>query len=217
MTIIGSMDTKMQKNNRSLLFICPYPRESAPSQRFRFEQYYATLIHCGFHLEIRPFLSLSGWSVLYLKGHFLQKIASISRGYLGRLGLFFYSIPRADIIFIHREASPLGPPIFEFLITKIFKKKTVYDFDDAIWIPNTSDQNNLVANLKWPSKTQSICTWGHKVSCGNEYLAAFAQQFNKSVVVNPTTIDTISLHNPDLHQGKSNDEVIDSDESISNE
>lgn len=42
----------------------------------------------------------------------------------------------------------------------------------------------------------SICRWSYKVSCGNEYLAAYAKQFNKKVVVNPTTIDTEYVHNP---------------------
>jgi glycosyltransferase involved in cell wall biosynthesis len=93
-------------------------------------------------------------------------------------------------VFIHREATPVGPPIIEFIIARLFGKKIVYDFDDAIWLPNTSSQNKLIARLRWPGKVRHICRWSWKVSGGNDFLADFAKKCNSSVVVNPTTIDT---------------------------
>ncbi|GAB3228037.1 hypothetical protein GCM10027346_12090 [Hymenobacter seoulensis] len=77
----------------------------------------------------------------------------------------------------------------------MLKKKIIYDFDDAIWLPNTSDANKIVAGVKWHHKVEGICRWAYKVSCGNDYLAAYARQFNSHVAVNPTTIDTVNLHN----------------------
>jgi glycosyltransferase involved in cell wall biosynthesis len=100
-----------------------------------------------------------------------------------------------DFVFIHREAAPIGPPVFEWIIAKILRKKIIYDFDDAIWLPNTSDSNNIVAGLKWHSKVGHICRWSYKISCGNPYLADYAKQFNENAIVNPTTIDTVLYHN----------------------
>ena len=96
-----------------------------------------------------------------------------------------------DYIFIHREVAPIGPPLYEFWIN-LWKRKIIYDFDDAIWLPNTSDENRAVAKLKWHSKVADICSWSWKISVGSEYLAEFARRNiveQERVVVMPTTID----------------------------
>ncbi len=115
-----------------------------------------------------------------------------------------FIVPFYKIIFIHREAAPLGPPVFEWIFAKILRKKIIYDFDDAIWIPNTSEQNRMAAWLKCHWKVRWICRWSDKVSCGNEFLANYARRYNDNVVVNPTTIDTENLHNPAFYQKSSN-------------
>ncbi|RZJ93265.1 MAG: glycosyltransferase family 1 protein, partial [Hymenobacter sp.] len=79
--------------------------------------------------------------------------------------------------------------------TKVLRKRVIYDFDDAIWLANTSEANKVAAGLKWHHKVDSICGWAYKNSCGNEYLATYARRFNTHTVVNPTTIDTEHLHN----------------------
>ncbi|MBC6697805.1 glycosyltransferase family 4 protein [Hymenobacter puniceus] len=177
-----------------ILFIVPYPPGRAPSQRFRFEQYLPLLSQAGHTYRLAPFISEATWSILYKPGHALAKAAGIVGGFLRRTGLLF-SVPAYDYVFIHREASPIGPPVFEWLIAKVLGKKIIYDFDDAIWIPNTSEANKIVAGVKWHHKVGSICRWAYKISCGNAYLRDFARQFNANAVVNPTTIDTVNLHN----------------------
>ena len=72
----------------------------------------------------------------------------------------------------------------------MFRKKIIYDFDDAIWLSNTSQENKIAAALKCHSKVKWICKWSYKVICGNKYLAEYARQFNENVYVIPTTIDT---------------------------
>jgi glycosyltransferase involved in cell wall biosynthesis len=106
-----------------------------------------------------------------------------------------FSLISYDYIFIHREITPIGPPFFEWLIAKVFRKKIIYDFDDAIWTTDRVDESWLLRSLKWRNKVKFICKNSDKVSCGNEYLAAFAKQFNTHVIYNPTTIDTSHLHN----------------------
>ncbi len=177
-----------------ILFVIPYPPGHAPSQRFRFEQYLPALAAAGHRYRLAPFLSRATWDILYRPGHTGAKAWGIAAGFARRLALLL-AAPAYDFVFVHREAAPLGPPVLEWVLAKVLRKRLIYDFDDAIWIPNTSAANQLAAGLKWAHKVGSICRWAYKVSCGNAYLAAYARRFNPNVVVNPTTIDTDHLHN----------------------
>jgi glycosyltransferase involved in cell wall biosynthesis len=178
-----------------ILFITPYPKGVAPSQRFRFEQYYNILEKNGYTCITSSFLDNKAWNILYKHGHTFDKILALLRGYLQRINDLI-RMHRFDIVFIHREASPFGPPWIEYLITKVFKKYTIYDFDDAIWIPNASETNkNLTMLFKRFKNADDICSWSTVVSVGNAYLADYAEAFNKNVVINPTTIDTNEHHN----------------------
>lgn len=186
---------------KKILFICPYPNQLAPSQRFRYEQYLNQLSKNGFKLEIKPFFTPAEYSTIYQSGKFFARIGVISVCYLKRF-LILLTINQYDFVFIHREATPAGPPIIEWLIAKVFGKKIIYDFDDAIWTTDKINESFAEKTIRWRSKVGIICRWSYKVSCGNHYLANYAQKFNNNVVVNPTTIDTDSIHNPAILQFK---------------
>ncbi|MFM7855762.1 MAG: glycosyltransferase, partial [Flammeovirgaceae bacterium] len=70
--------------------------------------------------------------------------------------------------------------------------------DDAIWLPHVSSENKWARFFKWHRKVRLICKWSDKVSCGNPFLCDFAKQHNASVLLNPTTIDTQTVHYPSL-------------------
>jgi glycosyltransferase involved in cell wall biosynthesis len=177
-----------------ILFIVPYPIDKAPSQRFRFEQYFSALQKKGIIVTVKPFLSNEIWDILYLPGRFPRKALAIIGGLFKRL-LLLFTLKKYDYIFIHREATPIGPAFFEYFAARWLKKKIIYDFDDAIWIPNYSEANSFFSFLKGYSNVKHICKWVYKISCGNEYLCDYARQFNSNVVYNPTTIDTEHYHN----------------------
>jgi glycosyltransferase involved in cell wall biosynthesis len=174
---------------KKIVFIAPYPHGQAPSQRFRFEQYLPFLENAGFEYEFHSFLSDKTWKLLYQKGLYSQKAMGIIGSFIQRFFLLF-NLKNVDFIFIHREASHLGPPIFEWIIAKILKKKIIYDFDDAIWLPNFSENNKIFNRLKAYWKVNYCMKWAWKVTAGNTYLADYAQKFNSNVIVLPTTIDT---------------------------
>ena len=104
------------------------------------------------------------------------------------------TIGKYDFVYIHREAAPLGPPLFEWIIAKIWRKKIIYDFDDAIWIPVASENNKIARYVKWFSKVASICRMSYKVSVGNTFLGEYAGKYCKNIIVVPTVVDTIKSH-----------------------
>ena len=57
-----------------ILFIVPYPKNCAPSQRLKFEQYYTIFQENGIELKHSSFYSESMWKVLYRKGYIFNKI-----------------------------------------------------------------------------------------------------------------------------------------------
>lgn len=178
----------------SVLFLIPYPLESAASQRFRFEQYFELLKEEGIEYRVSPFLSSGVWRIFYRNGYYLSKTYALVRGFISRI-ITLFQARNYDFIFIHREAAPVGPPVFEWMLSKVLGKKIIYDFDDAIWIPNSSESNRFFSALKWNSNVFKIATYAYRISVGNTYLKNALKAYHKNVVVNPTTIDTEKLHN----------------------
>lgn len=171
-----------------ILFLTPYPLNSAPSQRFRFEQYLPFLKVEKINFDVVPFLDTKTWKIFYKEGYTLQKIVGILKGILKR-HLILFSLHQYDKLFIHREACLVGPIYFEWLYAKVFRKKIIFDFDDAIWIKDVSGVNKKLSWLKFPNKTGKIISYSTTVITGNNYLANYALMFNSNVKMIPTTID----------------------------
>jgi glycosyltransferase involved in cell wall biosynthesis len=178
----------------NILFVVPYPKGQAPSQRFRYEQYLPALEAKGWNYTLASFLDVPTWQILYKPGHAGAKVWGTLKGFGRRLKLLF-QLKQYDYVFLHREATPIGPPWFEWMAAKVAGSKIIYDFDDAIWMADASGNNKVISFLKWQSKVASICRWSHKVSCGNAFLQEYARQFNPDAILNPTTIDTEGMHN----------------------
>jgi glycosyltransferase involved in cell wall biosynthesis len=179
--------------SEKILFLLPYPLHKAPSQRFRVEHFFPLLRKHGFELHLQSFFDEATSGVLYKQSNFLRKAWGVLKGFLRRTKMALFTVHRYDFVFVHREASPIGPPVFEWIIGKLWRKKMIYDFDDAIWIPNTSPGNRIASLLKATWKVKYICKWSYRISAGNDYLCAFAKKYNDDVVRVPTTVD---LDNP---------------------
>lgn len=179
---------------KSIAFLAQLPKNVSPGQRFRFEQYENLLIGAGFRVDTFPFLDKKVRKILYQKGHLFQKVTGVINGFVKRIR-FLGVCKRYDYIFVQREMTPIGPPFFEWMVARVFRCKIIYDFDDAIWIPNVSEGNQVAQFLKCFWKVKYISKWAYKVSVGNQFLGAFAKQFNKQVIYNPTCVDTQSRYN----------------------
>lgn len=185
---------KAKKNlHDSVFFIVAAPVGTSPSQRFRFEHFLSNLDEQKIKYRISPYFSEKGRKILYSKKNLIKKIAILLWGLLKRLGDLFRIISY-KYVYIHREAAPVGPPFFEWVITKIFRKKIIYDFDDSIWVPAMSEYNKGFLPIKYFSKVRKICKWAYKVSVGNDFLKEYAIRYNENVIVVPTVVNTRTTH-----------------------
>lgn len=174
-------------------FWVPYPVQVAPSQRFRVELFLPLLDSEGFRYELFTFLDKKSWDVLYHPDKSFLKAWGTLKGFFRRWIHLFRSI-KADYIFLHREAAPVGPPLFEWLLAKIFRKKIILEYDDAIWIPGGEKISFLKKTLKAVWKVKYIIRWSYKVVGGNDFLCDFAKPFNSAVIKIPTVVDTVHGH-----------------------
>ena len=194
-------------NKKKIHFWVPYPLQSAPSQRFRVEQYLPYIPAEQFSYKIQSFLDSATWKVFYGKGNQLRKFFGMVTAFLRRVKHLFQSID-ADYIFLLREASSVGPPMFEWLLAKVFRKKIIYDFDDAIWIPGGEEASWSKKFLKATWKVKHIIRWSYKISCGNEFLCSYAKRYNRNVVLIPTVIDTTKSKNSQKVQQQGKNVVV---------
>jgi len=177
-----------------VLFIVPYPEEG-PSNRLRVSQFLPYLKEAGIRFKLRPFVFKMFYRILYSRGNYLKKIMFFIWSFLGRL-VDIARLLRYDVVFIHREACPLGPPFFEWAARK-FRKRIIFDFDDAIYLPNRSKYNNFIEWFKNPRKVPYIVKISDRVIVGNKFLADFVAGYNKNVEVIPTCVDTETYYNTD--------------------
>jgi len=161
-----------------------YPNRS-PSQRFRYEQYIPWLEKNGMECSLRWIINPEDEAAFY-KGNLFAKGIVFLKATL-RLISICMRIHKPDAIFIQREVYFLGTSFFEKWLSK--KAPLIYDFDDSIWMPNISESNKHLAFLKNPKKTEEIIKLSKTIIVGNRFLADYAEQFHKNVVIIPTVVD----------------------------
>lgn len=178
---------------KKILFIVHHRLQRSPGQRFRFEQYLEALQNDGFEIEISNILSEKDDRIFYSSGNYLGKFWIMIKSFFHRMS-DAQRCKQFDIVFVYREAFMLGTILFEGLFAQS-RAKLIFDFDDSIWINDTSEGNKNLSWLKNPDKTRSIIKLADTVIVGNEYLAEYSRQYNPRTVIIPTTIDT-SYHKP---------------------
>jgi glycosyltransferase involved in cell wall biosynthesis len=178
----------MSKHAVKILFIGPHRPNRNPSQRFRIEQYFPYLQEEGFTCDYSWFIDEHDDKIFYSAGNLIGKSAVLIKAVMVRLRDLMRA-NRYDIIFVQREAFMTGTTFFERQFARS-KAKLVFDFDDAIWLEETSEANQKLNWLKRASKTADIIQVSDMVIAGNHYLASYAQKYNKNVVVIPTVVDT---------------------------
>ena len=132
--------------------------------------------------------------------------AAVSRDYLGLLSNSPRSLAKRPLsvagreielrtlaaqrfarVLVSRAASPLGNGRVEARLLAQ-SDHGVFDFDDAIMLRSTSPLANMVVNPR--NKAIRMLAAADQVIAGNAWLAEWASQFAKDVVVIPSCVDT---------------------------
>ena len=182
-----------------------YPYDKAPHLRFRIEQWEPYLESEGIIVDYFPFADSALVNVLHKGGHLASKFKNLSLAYFRRFKHLFVS-SKYDVVLIHRASMIGGPAIIERLLY-LMKRPIIFDFDDAIFLTNTSNENKFFGWAKFAGKTKTICRLSSVVTTGNAWLAEYANRYNENTHVVPTSIDT-NRYKPILKNGLKGRRII---------
>src|SRR5882672_1289953 len=172
-----------------VLALASYPIQAAAT-RYRLQQFVSVLAERGITLTIRPFLDSKLFASLYKR----EALPSTAAGLLKAGVLRFKDVlaaGKADVLLVQREAMIFGPPVIEWLATRIARCPMVLDLDDATYVPYTSPTyGKFGQTLKWFSKTDDLIRWANVVTCGNRAIAEYAESKGATTRIIPTVVDT---------------------------
>lgn len=172
-----------------VLGLASYPIEAAAT-RYRLAQFVGPLADRGISLSIRPFLDSRLFEKLYRPGGLPGKAITLATSGVRRLRDVLL-LNQADVVLVQREAMIFGPPLIEWLATRVFKRPMVLDLDDATYVSYTSPTyGKLGQTLKWFSKTDDLIRWATIVTCGNRSIAEYAESKGAVTRIIPTVVDT---------------------------
>ena len=143
----------------------------------------------GVDIEQVPFETPELKRVLHERGHTLAKVRELARCVRERVRWLRALRPEEwDVVVLYRELLPVGGAWLERRLART-GLPVIFDFDDAIYLPDVSAANRMFRWLKRPQKTGPICRLSAHVTVGTPYLEPYVRRFTDRVTVLPTTID----------------------------
>ncbi len=179
------------------------PFDTMPGQRFRLEQWEPYLKDENISIDYFPFTDDKLRKVLYKERHYAAKSLGMLKAIVRRFGQIIKTSDY-DLVYLYRTASMVGPAWLERILS-YRKVPIMFDFDDAVFLENTSNANKRFGLAKFAGKTADICRLSTSVVVGNSYLAEYAEKYNKNVYIIPTSIDTTKYQPP---QSKENVKTV---------
>jgi glycosyltransferase involved in cell wall biosynthesis len=151
-----------------------------PSTRFRIRQHIASLaanhaLHVREYMSLQPTLTLSRLRIRV--GRYAPPLALLLRVVDRLPGIV--SSHRADVVWVERQLIP-GVPWIE----RCCRSPIVLDVDDALWLARPFGR----------AAASSAARASATIIVGNSFLAEFYQQFNQSIFIVPTAVDTRRFH-----------------------
>lgn len=174
---------------KRIVIICPHPKDVAPGQRLKYEQYIENWEKNGFKVKIKPFMTDRFWAIVYKKGHYIEKIFWTIYGYLRRINLLF-TLRKYDLSYIFLWVTPFGTTFFERIYCFI-SKNVLYDIDDLVYHKDhKSDANSFLAILKGRKKPiYMMRSAKHVITC-TPHLDSFVRKLNPNTTDISSTINT---------------------------
>jgi glycosyltransferase involved in cell wall biosynthesis len=145
----------------------------------------------GWDVRFEPFVDDDFFSRFYESGNRWEKATYLASRSISRLALAL-RVADVDAVLVQREASLVGPPYVERILSSIRGLPLIFDFDDAIWHYDLPRSTHPVAArlLKRPSKCWYTMRQAALVVAGSRYLAERAREVNPRVEVVPTVISS---------------------------
>lgn len=171
-----------------ILVISPHPEGFAPGQRLKYEQYFEYFKKNDIEVVVSPFISEQFLKIIYSKGYILHKIYFTISGYFQRIKDIF-RIKKYDGLYIFLYVTPFGPPIFEWVYTKI-QPNFIYDIDDLVYLKRKNRENPMAEKLRGRSKIPFLIKRAKHVITCTPYLDEYAKNFNLNTTDISSTIDT---------------------------
>ena len=162
---------------KKIYVICPFPEGVAAGQRLKYEQYFEDWKKNNYDVKVSPFMDLNMWSIIYLKGHFLEKFVGTVFGHFRRLRDLFL-IPHYDIVYVFMWVTPLGTTFFERLVCAL-SKKIVYDVEDNAMSTMNNELNHIAGSLKNPRKIIHLVKNADHVITSSPFLNNYCYKLNK--------------------------------------
>jgi glycosyltransferase involved in cell wall biosynthesis len=181
------LTTSQTKGTLKAVAVATFPIEAAAT-RFRVAQFMPALADANIEVTLLPFLTATDFEGLYDRQNMFRTafriLVAVCRR-LGQLPLMF----GADVLFVQREAMLIGPPIVEWVATRLAGIPLVLDLDDATWMPLSSPLYGRWSRLlKFPTKTDWLIGQARTVVCGNETIAAHVRGAGVCAVVIPSIV-----------------------------
>jgi glycosyltransferase involved in cell wall biosynthesis len=178
---------RLRKSTHRLRVVCamPYALGTAPGQRFRWEQWALVLRDYGVDFTFVTFGTRELDAARAAKRH-LQA----ARHTLGRLPGWIADLSaarRADVLVVFRNAALAGPPVAELVLART-GVPIVYDFDDAIYLPPETGDNQIRRALRCDWRVGVLARHAALVTVGNPTLAEYVRAMGCRAEIVPTTI-----------------------------
>jgi glycosyltransferase involved in cell wall biosynthesis len=132
-------------------------------------------------------------------------VAAVLGGFWRRIG-DTRAARRADLVYIHLEVAPIGPPVFERSIRRS-GPPIVYDIDDLVYLPHGSSANRFMHWIRRPNKVAELLSMAAEVIVCTPYLETVARRHNDRVTDISSTIDT-DRYRPRPHRDTTSQVVL---------
>lgn len=169
-----------------LLIVATNPADGA-STRVRMLQFVPLWQKAGYECEFHAFFSSRVSKSLYRQGHLLRKVRAVAVGGWRRTQLLWRAPRQHDILIVHRELYPLG---FLWKLDRLKQQglRIIYDYDDAMFLPQRPDRPWL-SRIERPGSTDELIRRSDWVVAGNRFLADHAGRIHPRVTMIPSVVD----------------------------
>jgi glycosyltransferase involved in cell wall biosynthesis len=189
-----------------VLGLASYPVEAAAT-RYRLQQFVRPLADRGISLTIHPFMNSALFQQFYRREALTGTAIGLLKAAVKRLA-DIVAAGKVDVILVQREAMLFGPPVIEWLTTRVLRRPLVLDLDDATYVSYTSPTYGRVGKaLKWFSKTDDLIRWASIVTCGNRAIAEYVSSKGATARIIPTVVDA-EIFRPAPHLPENNPVVL---------